>query len=257
MSSAKAFYRAIAIRGCSCVVFQAYGARPRGTSILARSMGRTAGEKPVPQTLPWPAVQLRLENVLFPSEGHLTALASIIAGMLLGYWQPVVQCKNPECFFGKPTFLPYPNLPRKTEDPPNWPEDDWKAFLICRHCGHGDTYSKEDVEWGGGQNKNGLPNNSLVLYVELQCAEKCCPLPVRLYLGCDDSKRDKHRDSALLKGSVRAMCEAGHVPKRPLSVIRSIFVNRIDGSPFADNDKRQNTQTSLDRAGGKSVLALH
>jgi hypothetical protein len=147
--------------------------------------------------------------------------------MLLGYWQPVVHCKNPECFFGKPTFLPYPGLPQKTEDQPQWPAEAWQAFLICRHCGHGDRYSKQDVEWGAGQNKNGLPETNLVLYVELECAQKGCEHPVKLYLGCDDSKRDKQRDTVLQKESSKAACETGHGPRRPLHVLQSIFVNRI------------------------------
>ena len=147
--------------------------------------------------------------------------------MSQGYWQPIVHCKNPECFFGKPTFLPYPNLPQVAEAQPEWPADDWTSFLICRHGGHGYHYTKADVEWSSSQNKNGLPGTNLVLYVELRCAQKDCALPVKIHLGFDDSMKDRHRDGMLEKGIDGATCEAGHAPAQPRNVIQSKFVNKM------------------------------
>src|SRR5277367_2045177 len=52
------------------------------------------------------------------------------------YLQPVVRCKNPDC----PTpsavriRLPYPNPPKSGENPPEWPQANWKIRLICRDC---------------------------------------------------------------------------------------------------------------------------
>src|ERR1700674_2995496 len=146
---------------------------------------------------------------------------------LLDYWKPVVRCKSPSCLFGKPTFLPYPNLLEITQDQPKWPTDAWKPFLICKHCGHGYVYSKKDVEWASSQNKSGLPEHNSVLYIELRCAQKDCKLPVKLYLCFDDSKKEKHRDRMLEQGTDNAICEAGHAPAEPLRVIQSTSVNMI------------------------------
>ena len=147
--------------------------------------------------------------------------------MLAGYWQPVVQCKNPECFSGKPTFLPFPNLPTMGEAQPEWPADDWKPFLICMHCGLGHTYSKEDVEWSGANNKHGLREHHSIQFVELPCAEKNCGLPVKVYLRFDNTMNEKDRDRLLETGTKGASCEAGHSPAKPLRVTRSLFVNAI------------------------------
>jgi len=145
----------------------------------------------------------------------------------LGYWQPIVRCKTPDCTFGKPTFLPYPNLPKITEGLPEWPTDDWKPFLICKHCGHGYSYSKTDVEWGSNSNKNGLPENNSVLYIGLECAEKSCESPVEVYLGFDVAKTEKHRDKLLESGALSAVCVKGHSPAEPLAVVWSESAERI------------------------------
>ena len=146
---------------------------------------------------------------------------------LLGYWQPIVRCKNPDCTFGKPTFLPYPNLPKITEGQPAWPKDDWRPFLICKHCAHGYNYSKMDVEWGNSSNRNGLPEYNQVLYIELRCAQKDCKSPVKLYLGFDDSKKEKHRNKILERGNSNAVCAKGHSVAEPLCVLESKSVQLI------------------------------
>lgn len=147
--------------------------------------------------------------------------------MFTGYWQPVAQCKNPDCFSGKPIFLPFPNLPTISEAQPEWPADDWKPFLICMHCGLGYTYSKDDVEWSGANNKHGLREHHLLQFVELDCAGQGCDQAVKVYLRLDDTTSEKDRDKLLETGTKGALCEAGHPPAKPLRVIRSLFVSAI------------------------------
>jgi hypothetical protein len=150
-----------------------------------------------------------------------------ISRMDTGYWQPVAQCKNPECFSGKPTFLPFPNLPTIEEAQPEWPVDDWKPFLICMHCGRGYNYSKDDVEWISANNKHGLREHHLIQFVELACAEKSCSLPIKVYLRLDDTISEKERIKLLETGSKGSACESGHPPAKPLHIFRSIFVSAI------------------------------
>lgn len=147
--------------------------------------------------------------------------------MLTEYWQPLVQCKNPECFSGKPTFLPFPSLPAMSEAQPEWPSDDWMPFLICRHCGVGYYYSRSDVEWSGANNKHGLRENQSIQLVELPCAGKGCGLLVKVHLSFDDTMNEKDRNRILETGSKGASCEAGHPPAKPLRVNRSLFVSAI------------------------------
>ena len=150
-----------------------------------------------------------------------------ISAMLSEYWQPVTQCKNPECFSGKPTFLPFPNLPTMNEAQPEWPVEDWKPFLICMHCGRGYSYSKDDVEWSGANNKHGLRENHLIQFVELACAERSCSHSVKVYLRIDDTISEKDRNKLLETGSKGSSCEAGHAPAKPLRVTRSLNVSAI------------------------------
>jgi hypothetical protein len=153
--------------------------------------------------------------------------ARYISGMFTEYWQPVAQCKNPECFSGKPTFLPFPNLPTMSEAQPEWPVDDWKPFLICMHCGRGYGYSKDDVEWSSANNKHGLREHHLIQFVELACAEQSCGHPVKVYLRFDDTISEKERDKLLETGTKGSSCEAGHPPAKPLRVTRSLSVSAI------------------------------
>jgi hypothetical protein len=146
---------------------------------------------------------------------------------LLGYWQPIVRCKTANCLHGKPTFLPFPDLPEVTNTRPDWPPDDWRPFLICKHCGKGYSYSKTDVEWGNSSNKNGLPDNNSVLYIGLKCAEEDCDSPVTVYVGFDIAKDLKDRNRLLDSGSIDALCKKGHPPAEPLNVIWSEFSNWI------------------------------
>lgn len=147
--------------------------------------------------------------------------------MLTEYWQPLAQCKNPECFYGKPTLLPFPNLPTMTEAQPEWPADDWKPFLICMHCGQGYSYSKDDVEWSGANNKNGLREHHSLQYVELACADQSCAHSVKVYMRLDVTVSEKDRDKLLKTGTKGATCEAGHAPANPLRVTRSLAVGAI------------------------------
>jgi|HubBroStandDraft_6_1064221.scaffolds.fasta_scaffold482940_2 hypothetical protein len=157
----------------------------------------------------------------------LSILAPYNFHMSSEYWQPIVQCKNPECFSGKPTFLPFPNLPTMNEAQPDWPADDWQPFLICMHCGIGHIYSRDDVEWSAANNKNGLRENQLIQYAELKCAQKTCGHPVKVYLKFDDTMNDKDRDRMLETGTVGATCEQGHPPAKPFRIIKSLFVSAI------------------------------
>ena len=143
------------------------------------------------------------------------------------YWQPVVQCKNPDCFFGKPTLLPFPGLPTMSEAQPDWPADDWKPYLICMHCGTGHIYSRPDVEWTGANNKNGLREHHQIQLVELPCADKTCNHPVKVHLSFDDTLHEKDRDRMLETGAKGAVCEKGHPPAKPLRISRSLFVSAI------------------------------
>lgn len=163
--------------------------------------------------------------IFLASEYSVSTLYSF--DMFTGYWQPVAQCKNPDCFSGKPIFLPFPNLPTISEAQPEWPADDWKPFLICMHCGLGYTYSKDDVEWSGANNKHGLREHHLLQFVELACAGQGCDQAVKVYLRLDDTTSEKDRDKLLETGTKGAACEAGHPPAKPLRVIRSLFVSAI------------------------------
>jgi hypothetical protein len=147
---------------------------------------------------------------------------------LPGYWQPIVRCKTPDCFYGKSTFLPHPNLPEMTELQPEWPPDTWKPFLICKYCGRGYHYSKKDIEWTSSQYESGLPDNDLMLCAELRCANKDCELPVKVYLGSDICKKIRETNSRLKEGNNGAVCEAGHAPAEPLDVMQINSVDELD-----------------------------
>ena len=97
-----------------------------------------------------------------------------------GYWQPIVRCKTPDCADGNPIYLPHPDLPETTEPQPNWPAENWHPLLVCKFCGRGYHYHAKDVEWISTHFYSGLPQNDLMLLVELHCRarQRACILTI-------------------------------------------------------------------------------
>jgi len=144
----------------------------------------------------------------------------------MSYWIPTVNCKNPDCLFGKPTFLPYPSQVVVSPNHPNWPEDGWKAFLVCQHCGHGYEYTAQDVRWGGNANP-GLPPHNIFVCVEVKCAQKDCEFPLKIYMFVGEDVPKKTVHEKVLGGSSKASCQKGHTQAFPATVVKTTTVHRI------------------------------
>jgi hypothetical protein len=100
--------------------------------------------------------------------------------------------------------------------------------VICKYCGRGYSYSAKDVEWVRSHFANGLPDNDLMLLVELRCSQPECELPVKIYLGSDVRKKIRETNAKLNQGSRGAACEAGHALGEPLDVIQMNSVDEIE-----------------------------
>ena len=144
----------------------------------------------------------------------------------VGYWCPTVNCKNPNCVLGTPTFLPYPNPPRTDEGQPDWPKADWKAFVVCRWCEHGYEYTKRDVQWGSSPSP-GLPPHNAFLRVLLQCGHKNCDSLVIVHVRIDVSTTPQDRDRRIAKGCSNARCKEGHHPSLLPKILSAEMENEI------------------------------
>ena len=129
------------------------------------------------------------------------------------FWYPTVNCKtpDPDCVFGKPIFLPYPNPPEISEGQPDWPKADWKAFLVCQWCEQGYDYHQDDIDWGAAPLADLWVQNHMFC-AELKCDQGNCGLPIKLHIFASRSKTPKDVARILLAGSQNARCEAGHKP---------------------------------------------
>jgi hypothetical protein len=136
------------------------------------------------------------------------------------YWIPVVDCKTPNCLHGKPTFLPYPNHIEITQDRPSWPTDDWKAFVVCRLCGQGYEYKKQDIQWGQSPIL-GLWEENFFFYVELKCAQDNCESRIRVFRSTDQSEPKEYAEKRAIAGSGHARCLKGHSRLLPAKILGS------------------------------------
>jgi hypothetical protein len=130
-------------------------------------------------------------------------------------WMAKLSCNNPDCLLHGPIFLHYPNLPETVAGPPNWPKDDWQAFALCHLCGHGYTYTKEDVQWGKSQDF-GLWLQNVPLRLLLKCDQVGCQSPVLAYSAWPIPARAEDIRRKIIYGNGSATCENNHEVAVPL-----------------------------------------
>jgi hypothetical protein len=144
------------------------------------------------------------------------------------YLQPVVKCKNPDCPLPTATRirLPYPNLPRSGENPPNWPQDGWQLRLICRECDHWYVYEKKDVQWAPYTRPLEEETRVAFLCAELECAEPGCGSRTRWHVLDNSQMSETELLEFVLRADPVVVCENDH----PLSIsgTKSSSARKVD-----------------------------
>jgi len=144
------------------------------------------------------------------------------------YLQPVVRCKNPDC--PTPTAvrirLPYPNPPRTSENPPEWPREGWQLRLICRECDHWYIYEKSDVQWAPYSNPLAEQSGLDFCCAELECAEPGCQSRTRWHVLDNNQMSETELREFVLRADPVVVCENGH----PLSIsgTKSSSAGKVD-----------------------------
>ena len=117
-------------------------------------------------------------------KGALSGRSAICGGerKQMIYWCPVVRCTNKQapCFQNQ-IFLPLPIQLEISVSHPDWPPPEWKAFVVCRECGHLCEYSEPDVQWGASPDL-GLWEQNSFLRTELKCNDENCESPVIVHM---------------------------------------------------------------------------
>jgi hypothetical protein len=128
------------------------------------------------------------------------------------YWQPVVRCKNSDC----PTppaariRLPYPDPPRSTTNPPNWPPEGWQSRIICRDCDHWYVYQKADVQWATVTEPLTEQANVNFWSVELECGEPGCQSRTQWHVLDNSAMSESEITEFTLRGDPVVVCENDH-----------------------------------------------
>ena len=132
------------------------------------------------------------------------------------YLQPVVRCKNPDCTTPSATRirLPYPNPPRSTAPPPDWPQHGWQLRLICRDCDHWYVYEKKDVQWAPFSYPLADHSGLDFWSVELECGEPNCKSRTRWHVLDNSQLSESELQEFVLRADPVVVCENGH----PLSI---------------------------------------
>ena len=128
------------------------------------------------------------------------------------YLQPVVRCKNSDC----PTpsaariRLPYPNPPKSSATPPDWPPEGWQLRLICRECDHWYVYEKTDVMWAPYSSPLADHSDLAFQCVALECAEPGCGSRTRWHVLDNSQLSEEELHEFVLRADPVVVCENGH-----------------------------------------------
>jgi hypothetical protein len=127
---------------------------------------------------------------------------------VMTYLSPTLVCHNPNC--QHPIRLPYPLA--VSENPPNWPRENWRVIFVCPSCGHGYEYLGLEVRWlpfpTPGPNQ---PHSSTkCVYCEFECGHENCAIKARHYTIAGDDTQDLDIIlSRCLKARCYPLCGAG------------------------------------------------
>src|SRR5262249_13351075 len=91
----------------------------------------------------------------------------------------------PGCEYGTlPILLPFPNPPEKIPDPCLWPDEHWRAYIVCPGCGQLSRRGEKNIQWGG-QDPNAVKSqlsNTAWVCIAFECGETGCGMQIQLYL---------------------------------------------------------------------------
>jgi len=145
-------------------------------------------------------------------------------------WIPKLECPNPSCIAGKHLQLPYSNLQQISGNQPDWPKDDWQAFVVCHHCGSGRVYSKTDVRWGLSPSfAPDIWESMSFRQVEVKCDHADCKFPIRIHMQAEKPWREQTSRLKLHPVVGNPGCAAGHSVRFPL-----VYLNSRDLPDFGE-----------------------
>jgi hypothetical protein len=136
-------------------------------------------------------------------------------------WLATIDCKNTQLGVPKTKiFLPQPVRQEQSRHHPQWPADNWSAFVLCPQCRQVSAYTKQDVRWEAAPTSGQAPILEFVC-VEISCGQENCGLLTRIF-GCVEPSNPTPTEtewvSMILSGNNKLVCPVGHSLSVPSTV---------------------------------------
>src|ERR1039458_4344269 len=98
----------------------------------------------------------------------------------MGFWQPI------------PLEI--------SENPPDWPKENFRIVFVCPSCGHGYEYLAPNVRWRQfpTPGPNQPQSSTICVYCEYQCAHKNCAIKARHYTLVEGDRKSTRLNSSHL-----------------------------------------------------------
>src|SRR6266516_469961 len=89
------------------------------------------------------------------------------------------KCETSNC--PQSVFLPIPTHPQSFQARPYWPTGTWPLLFVCPQCRQASVFHSGDFRQGMIPNPTEGEDDEVVWFLEVECSENNCGLPVRLH----------------------------------------------------------------------------
>src|SRR5262245_42179435 len=122
-------------------------------------------------------------------------------------------CDTPGCaYHTQPILLPFPNPPEKIPNPCPWPDEYWRAYIVCPGCGRITRRTKQDIHWAEDDLKGATaPLSSRSWFcMAFDCAETGCGMQMQLHLQMPSRSSSLDILKQIQAGTIRGSMVCGH-----------------------------------------------
>ena len=137
-----------------------------------------------------------------------------------------LKCKAFKHPFCGPIFLPYPNLPEKSACPPDWPRDDWRAYVQCHECGAIALFEKRDIRWEKVPRQSDTERRVHDRFhrVSLKCNQPSCESQIEILTVWPKNETKFSIEARLSDGAGDLKCANGHNLDLPVVVAKTQWI---------------------------------
>jgi hypothetical protein len=117
-------------------------------------------------------------------------------------------------------LLPAPSPAESFEVQPYSPEGTWPLLFACPECNRGSVFAPSDFHLDMIPNPKVAGDGTAWWFVEVQCSEGNCGLPVRLHTTADETSDTAPVSQTIGLSFERFRCPSRHQLKPPIGILQ-------------------------------------